>query len=363
MRIMQVIYSFMIGGSEIVALNLCLNSKDKLIHSVASLEMSGPLRNDFDINKVCTFVINKQPKERISPMLRLWKAMKIFKPDIVHTHHYYQLFYAWPGAILTGAKIVHTEHEYYSLMNDKVSFRLKNISRFCNYVTGVNDETCSFLKNEVGIPEKKVFTIVNGIDLNRFNNSSIARSDLGLRSEDFVIAVVARLHPVKDHPTLLRAFRLLLNECPRAKLLIVGDGDERQPLHLLVEQLCLAEHVNFLGIRHDIPEILSCVDLVALTSVEEGLPMCILEAMAAGKSVVATNVGGIPSVINDGENGFLVPVGDVNLLFQALLKIHNNKDIAQRMGHVGKRMIENRYNLSRSVEKYINLYSKCMRLV
>jgi glycosyltransferase involved in cell wall biosynthesis len=360
---MQVIYSFMIGGSEIVALNLCLNSKDRLIHSVASLEMTGPLQDHFKSHDINTFVINKQPEEIISPMLRLWRAMQIFKPDIVHTHHYYQLFYAWPGAVLAGAKIIHTEHEYYSLMNDTVCFRLRNISKFCKYVTGVNEETSIFLKNVVGIPEKKVFTIPNGIDFNKFSNSSIARSDLGLSSEDFVIAVVARLHPVKDHPTLLKAFRLLVNECPRAKLLIVGDGDERQCLNLLVKELCLVEQVKFLGVREDIPAILSCVDLVTLTSVEEGLPMCILEAMAAGKPVVATNVGGLSSVITDGENGFLIPPQDVQKLFEALIKIFDDKKTARRMGLVGKGVIESRYDLSSSIEKYVSLYSNCMRKI
>ncbi|MFW6002708.1 MAG: glycosyltransferase, partial [archaeon] len=165
---MQVIYSFKVGGAESVARDIALNMSINVSHAMAALESDGPLRTVFDSNNIKSYVIDRQPTERLSPMVRLWKSMRDFKPDVVHTHQLYMLFYTWPGALLSRAKIIHTEHQYHSLMSDKALFRLRHLSRFCQAVTGVNEETSSFLREKVGIPEHKVHTVVNGIDLAKY---------------------------------------------------------------------------------------------------------------------------------------------------------------------------------------------------
>lgn len=360
MRIMQVIYSFMVGGSEMVAYNLCSQMSTNFTHAVASLENDGQLRRKFEDLSIMTFVIDRQVQEKIRPMFRLWNAMRKFKPDIVHTHHIYQLFYAWPGALISGAQIVHTEHEYYSLMNSKVHFRLKNISRICKFITGVNEETSLYLQNEVGIPRNKIRTITNGIDLNKFNNSSLSRQSLGLNAHDFVVAIVARLHPVKDHVSMIEAFRVLLNSFPQARLLIVGDGEERQKLETLALELGLGGEIKFLGMRTDVSEILSCVDVLSLSSKMEGLPLCILEGMAAKKAIVATAVGGIPSVVSSGVNGILVPPGDPSAMAAALLRLALEPAVRMAMGENGRRLVEQRYNLRASVAAYTELYQEAV---
>jgi len=356
MRVMQVIYSFDVGGSEIVACNIALNMKNDVVHGVAALESDGPLRQTLDNRGIHTWVINRQPNERIRPMLRLWKAMRNFRPDVIHTHHLYELIYALPGALFTGASIIHTEHEYYSLMTPKASFLLRHLSRFCRAVTGVNEETSTFLKEKVGIPFQKVYTVVNGINLERYGHCCPERTALGLAENDLIAGIVARLNQIKDHPMLLRAFRIVKDKLPQAKLLIIGDGTTRPQLEQLTTELELGETVRFLGTRSDVPELLSCIDIAVLSSREEGLPLSILEAMAAGKPVIATDVGGISTVVRPCETGLLVPAGDSKAMASALLTLFANPDSANQMGRTGRRLIEQNYDLKETLSQYISLY-------
>lgn len=340
-----------------MARDIALNMSDGCTHGVAALEHDGPLRQVLEAGQVATFLIDKMTTERLSPMLRLWRAMRQFKPDVVHTHHLYELFYAWPGALLSRARIVHTEHEYFSLTTSKARFRLRQLSRFCSAVTGVNEETSAFLRDKVGIPAHKVHTVVNGIDLARFNQAGLDRKALGVSEGDLVAGIVARLHPVKNHAMLFNAFRLVVDQEPRAKLLIIGDGAERGKLEQQVDQLGLGGQVQFLGSRSDVPDILQCLDVFVLSSKEEGLPLCILEAMAAGLPVVATNVGGIPAVVRLDDNGMLVDPEDSRAMAKALLTLFADKEKRVRLSTNGRRMVEQRYDLKHSIAAYHSLYS------
>ncbi|WP_459938122.1 GT4 family glycosyltransferase PelF [Desulfonatronum parangueonense] len=356
MRVMQVIYAFNVGGSESVARDIALKLNTNVEHAVASLEYDGHFREVFDTNNVRTYVIDRKPTEFLGPMLRIWNAMRSFKPHVVHTHHLYQLFYSWPGALLCGARLIHTEHEYYSLLPEKYRSRLHRISRFCNAVTGVNKETSDFLVQKVKISKSKVHTIVNGIDLQKFKNSSCNREQFGIAADDLVAGIVARLHPVKDHSMLLHAFRTVVDKLPKAKLLIVGDGAERENLEKQRDALGLEHNVKFLGTRSDIPNILSCIDLFVLASWKEGLPLSILEAMAAGKPVVATDVGGVPSVVNNSNSGIIVPHRNPEAMAEAILQMLFNKNNMERYGSAGRRYVEDNYSLDKSISKYASLY-------
>ena len=359
MRVMQVIYSFEVGGAESVARDIALSISAS--HAIAALERDGPLKKFFDANNIKSYIINRQPTERLSPMFRLWKAMRDFKPDVVHTHQLYMLFYAWPGAMLAGARIVHTEHQYHSLLGSKARFRLRQLSRFCSAVTGVNEETSAFLRKQIGIPTHKVHTVVNGMDLDRYKTTPASRGEIGLSEDDLVAGIVARLNPVKDHSMLLQAFRQVVNQQPRAKLLVIGDGEERASLEQQTLQLNLDQNVRFLGMRSDVPDLLACIDVVVLSSRNEGLPLCILEAMATGKPVIATRVGGIPSVVRPGETGMLVDSGDIASMATALLTLLNDRELGKLLGINGRKLIEERYDLKKSAADYYSLYVNAER--
>jgi glycosyltransferase involved in cell wall biosynthesis len=357
MRVFQVIYSFAVGGSEVVVLNIVKNMGNATVHGVASLEFSGPLREQFDNNGATTWVINRKPREYIAPMYRIWKALYCFKPDVIHTHHLYQLVYTVIGALLTNTPIIHTEHEYASLMNSKSIFLLKFLSFFCRYVTGVNDETAEFLRNRVKVSHDKLKTIVNGVKLADYPTTMNIDFSQKTHSATMVIGIVARLDPVKNHEMLLNAFRMVVDVVPQVRLWIIGDGVLRNYLEELVENLQLSGAVKFFGNRSDVPQLLACMDLLALASSSEGLPMSILEGMAAGKPIVATDVGGVATVVQPDITGLLVPSGDADAMAKALIYLLLNPDQMQRMGANARKLVEEKYDIETMMKEYLRLYS------
>jgi glycosyltransferase involved in cell wall biosynthesis len=281
-----------------------------------------------------------------------------FKPDVVHTHHFYELFYAWPGALLCGAQLVHTEHEFHSLSETKICRRLRVLSFFCRRVTAVNEETAIYLREVVKIPAHKVVMVANGIDLDCFSDVEDKRDDLQLPADYPVIGIVARLESVKNHTMLIRAFRRVVDDIPDTRLLVVGDGSLRPDLIKLAGQLKLTEQIIFLGERRDIPELLATLDLFVLSSDREGLPVALLEAMATGLPIVATAAGGIPSVIDDGENGLLITPGDEEGLAAGIKKVLMDFQFGRQLGENAKSFVTEHFSLARVLKQYMRLYSK-----
>jgi len=355
-RIMQVVYSLGVGGSEMVARDIALGLKGLgWANAVCALERGGALQSELEQAGVQTFVSGRNAGV-LGTMFKLFRAIRRFRPDVVHTHHLYELFYAWPGALLCGAGIVHTEHEYFSLENGKARFFIRLLSRLCKRVTAVNRETASYLENLLGWPKDRVATIVNGIDLQAFGEARPDRASLGLAEQDRVIGIVARLEPVKGHDVLFTAFTQVQEKFPDAALLVVGDGSRRQELERMADSLGIAGRVRFLGMRRDVPQLLAAMDVMALSSLEEGLPVSILEAMGAGLPVVASAVGGIPAVVQDLETGMLVPAGDVQALAGALERVLGDAVLARAMGTAGFRLVSGKYGANAMVQSYREIY-------
>ncbi|MGQ9513182.1 MAG: glycosyltransferase family 4 protein [Thermodesulfitimonas sp.] len=206
-----------------------------------------------------------------------------------------------------------------------------------------------FLVPGVGV-DAAAFTLPPGETAKR-------RRELGLQPETPVAAVVAELSRVKNHEQVFRAWRLVVRELPETVLLVAGEGERRCALERLVAQLGIAAHVKFLGFYREIPALLSVSDVVVLTSKREGLPRVILEAMAAGKPVVATDVRGNRDLVVNGETGYLVRVGDVAGTAAAVLHLLRNREDAARMGAAGRRRLEP-YDLEKVVAQVAQIYRR-----
>ena len=168
----------------------------------------------------------------------------------------------------------------------------------------------ALIHNE-GIAPRRIEIIRNGIPVEKFSTHSPAseraatRASIGLGPDDLVLIQVARLDYLKDHATAIRTIERVVSRCSRARLVLVGDGPERGAIESLVRQRSLGEHVRFLGQRDDVPRLLAASDIVLLTSISEGIPLTLIEGMAAGRPVVSTPVGGVAEVVVDGETGLL----------------------------------------------------------
>lgn len=355
----QVIYSFAIGGSEVLGLNIATFMKSQgWRSSLCAIEYGGPLEPVLEQEGIPNIWLSRSTSSKIESFLRMLRFFRQQRPDIVHTHHVYELIYAVVPAILSGARIIHTEHEYYSLLGKKTLI-LRCLSHFCYAVTSVSEEVTDFLADTVKVSRDKLHTITNGIDIDKFSGKSqLSRHSIGVDDSSFVIGIVARVEPEKNIETLIKAFAELSRQRPDAALVIVGDGSQRTALEELARELNVQQNVHFLGVRLDIADVVALFDVFALPSHREGLPISLLEAMSCGKPVVSSDVGSISSVIFPGENGFLIEPDDVGMLATYLMNLMDDPNTRMSFGKRSRQIIENSYNNINSMNAYLNLYLK-----
>lgn len=202
-------------------------------------------------------------------------------------------------------------------------------------------------------PWAKIRIIHNGVDPAEFTVVSDPdyRAEFGISATDQVVGTVSALRPEKDHDTFLRAARLVIDVRPNTRILVVGDGPLRSRLEAKCRLLEIDSNVVFAGARQDVAHLLRAMDLFVLSSRTECFPISVLEAMATGRPVVCTDVGGIPEMVVDGINGFLVPRGDSRALADSVLKILSDPALAQRMGSAGRTRVEAEFDLAESVRR------------
>ena len=205
----------------------------------------------------------------------------------------------------------------------------------------------------------KISTIVNGIDIQQFRprgkNKKLLQ-ELGIDRSAFIVGNVARFSPVKDQETLIRAFNRAKETSRDMKLLLVGEGSEKVTLEKLIHAMNLSDCVFFLGFRSNINEILSLIDVFVLSSISEGTSMTLLEAMASGKPVIATNVGGNSKVVIDDITGFLVPAKNVEAIAEKITVLYANRKLREVMGFMGRDIVGKNFSLQEMIRQYEELY-------
>jgi len=206
-------------------------------------------------------------------------------------------------------------------------------------------------------------TIRNGIDTKLYRTDDAARrsvrKELGIDEDQPLIGAVGNLYPVKGHTYLLKAMAIVKEKYPHAMLVIAGRGEILDQLREEASGLGIKEKVVFLGFSEKIPAFLQGLDIFALPSLSEGLPLSVLEAMAAGKPVIATNVGGISEVLNDGYAELLVPPRNPDVLAEKILLLLRNPELANRLRELGRMKVEKEFSLNSMMEKYQELYRNC----
>jgi glycosyltransferase involved in cell wall biosynthesis len=217
------------------------------------------------------------------------------------------------------------------------------------------------------VPHEKLRVIYNGVDVARFRKAddparrSKGRELLGIGEDERVLVSVGRLRPQKGQDVLVQAMADVARAEPRARLVLVGDGPEKRRLERLVRRLGLGERVTLAGQRRDVVRALSAADLFASASRYEGLPLAVMEAMAAAKPVVATRVDSLPELIADGESGLLVPPEEPGRLAGACLEVLKGPGLARRLGAAARRRIEEGFTLEAMISAHESLYEEVLR--
>lgn len=222
-----------------------------------------------------------------------------------------------------------------------------------------------YLVTEEGLPREKVHVIYNGVDLERFSGDgrADARRELGIAHDAPVAVHVAQLRPEKGHDVLLAAAASVLERVPAARFLLVGDGALRAPIEARIRELGIAESVTLLGVRHDVPRILAAADLALLPSKPrvETFPNSILEAMASGLPVVASRVGSLDEMVEDGVTGYLVPADDARALADAIVRIFFDRTRARAMGERARARVAAHFTRERAIRARQELFSSLVR--
>jgi len=358
----QIVYALAVGGSEMLARRLALGlMRRRYACSLYAVHDDGALADLLRADGIPCRAFSRKGKWDRSPLVRLVQQFRADGTKVVHTHHLGQLLYGGLAGRLAGCRVIHTEHDYYSLSRPRSQQLLRVLARLADRVTAVAEPVRSFLEDTVGLPASKLITIQNGVEIHRYEAAiPYDRKEWNLKNSDVIIGCVARLSPEKGHTVLLRAFRKVISRHPQARLAVIGDGEERERLQHLTADLNIGHFVRFLGLRVDVPEVLAACDIFTLPSIQEGFPMVILEALAAGKAVVASEVGAIPDVIRHGATGVLVPPGDVDALADALCLLIEEEGARQRLGHRGREFVREAYDFDRTVGRYDNLYQRVL---
>jgi glycosyltransferase involved in cell wall biosynthesis len=210
---------------------------------------------------------------------------------------------------------------------------------------------------------KKYITIYNGIEGDIYKGNfdvSYLRHEFGIEPNQPVVGIIASLSKQKAHGIFLKCAEIILKKIPEARFLIIGDGQLRDMLERQSNDMGLQERVIFTGVRHDIPELLNFINVFTLSSDWEGFPMTILEAMAAGKPCVVTDVGGNREAIMDGVTGFLVPKQDPMALAEKIVKLLIDKRLSQNLGEEARRRFEKEFNVQSMVSKTEQVYLECL---
>jgi glycosyltransferase involved in cell wall biosynthesis len=371
-RVLEIINNAVIGGGPIHVLLILKNINREIFEPWSICSKEGDLITDFEEYSAQHHYISISKKPNIFSVIKLYRLIKQNDIQMVHTHGGVAgLWGRFAAFFVPGVKTVYTLHGIHYLNYKSTVLRYFHIlierfwAKFTDAIICVADsEQRKANENRLFPPEKGVIIrygidfkppAVSGTDLMNFKKS------IGCDENTTLLLNVARLHRQKGQPWLLEAYRDVVREIPNTRLLIVGDGPERAAIGQQIRELKLTEQVLLLGFRQDVHDLLAFADIFVLSSLWEGLPLAIIEAMGMGKPIVSTNVDGIAEIIEDQQQGLLVAPRDSQGLAQAMLKMLQNRDLAQQLGRAAQKKVLKMYDIDTMTRNIEHLYLKLIQ--
>jgi len=369
MKVLILIQGLSFGGPEKLVYDMvrCINKHWKEINlEICCYDTLGHFAEKLikEKQKVKIHFLLRKPGIDLSYPFKLASLIKKRNIQIIHAHNATAWFYGTWASILSGVPLVYTEHD----RSFPTPLRLKYFHYFFGKCTTAVVAVSGAVKRNLEKYEhiKNIRVIYNGIDPDLFKPASaeekiLKKKKLGLNQNDFVLSNVGRMDYWKNQRILIEILPELKKNFPQIKLVFVGGGKEEQNLKHLVIKKRVKNDVIFLGQRSDVNQILKAFDIFIFPSLTEGLPLVIIEAMAVGLPIIASPVGGIPELIINGKNGFLVSPTSKEEIKSTIIKLLQNPKLRQYMGKTGRKIFESRFSLPKMVKNYLKVYNEVIK--
>lgn len=364
-RLLHVVNRFGVGGSERQQVQLIKRLPRERYHqTVATMVREGCFLRGVEECGIEVFEFpttsfyNLNALRQYRALARVIKQQRI---ELVHCHDFYSNLFGSLAARLAGRKKLITCRRNMGVMftlTQRLGQRLAYALSAA--IIANSDAAKQIMVTREHVPPGKIHCIYNGIDTDYFSprepSAELAES-LGFPNGTPVVGIVGRLHPDKGQDMFIRAAARIHEARPDVRFLIVGEGPARSEFQGLARDLGMAEAIVFAGDREDVPDLLALMDVFVLTSLAESLPNAVLEAMACERPVVATNVGGVPELVTEGETGWLVPAGDPEIIAERVLRVIGDGELASKMGAVARQRVLDEFSSQRLVEKVEAVYA------
>ena len=370
-RIMHVVDQLGKGGLENGLVNVIEHlDSSRFEHVVYAIRKLGPNAERLEKSGVRVICQGKRETDSAVQIGALARGIREGRPDIVHSRNWAAIEAVLAARWVRGCAVVHSEHGLEGDVNAKEPRRRVWFRRLAyelaDRVFSVSRQLRDLHARRTGFNAAKMTVIHNGVDRRRFfpdaQARAEARKELGLSDHEFCIGCVGNFFPVKGHITALRAMQGFATLSKDWRLLLIGDGPERQNLESFVAgQPDWNNRVRFLGTSSRVPEMLNAMDVYVLPSVAEGISNSLLEAMSIGLPVIATATGGNPEVVVDGDSGLLFPVGDVGALTEHLFALRAGHDRRRSLASRALRRVREEFSLDAMIAKYAELYQSLGR--
>lgn len=360
-NVLEVIATLGIGGTEKQLVQLVKNlDRKKYNITVCCLTRGGPLLQEIEQIGIEVVVLNKRYKFDFFVIFRLASLMRKKKTDLIHTYMFTSNTFgrlaailAWVPIVISSERNVDSWKKWYHRVIDRV------LSRFTDKIIANAHAVRKFYIEKVGINPKKILTVYNGIDLREFEQIATTQEikrHLNIDSSRYIVGSIGRLVKAKGYEYYIQAACQVLEKIPQTTFLIIGKGEEGENLKRLAERMSISDKVVFIGEEKRVRNVLEIIDVFVSSSLREGHSNVILEAMAMGKPVVATRVGGNPETIVGGQTGILVPPKDFRALARGIIKVLQNEEISKKLGEAAKERIREQFTIEKTIARIEGLY-------
>ncbi|MBP6964204.1 MAG: glycosyltransferase [Armatimonadetes bacterium] len=330
---------------------------------VCVLQPGGTLENRLEAADVKYHSFGFRLRSAPLAVLRICSFLKRERVDVLHMHMYHAALYGRIAGLLARVPVMITTDHGKGMWKKpwQVAFE-RYMVRHTALRIGVSQDVADIIRNRERVPDDKLIVVRNGVNAERFRageaERASVRTELGVTEHTFLVGTLARLVEPKALHVMIEAVSIASKDVPGIRLLIVGDGPLRAELDKCASDLGVRDGVIFTGARSDVPGLLAAMDVFALSSIREGLPISLLEAMAAGKPIVATRVGGIPDVIADREDGLLVEPDAPQAFADAICDLAADADLASRLGQRAAEKAESDYSVKATARKLEEIYAR-----